>query len=101
MLNAVLFIAAAGEGAADHCVRHISSRNRNLLLLLLFLHLSLSNIFHLFLHRGEQLELQGRSIRRRRNGRLIACRLLLFWIYLYTISVRTISSAWTMKLFTA
>ena len=82
MLNAVLAIAAAGEGATNHCIRHLSDRNGNLLLLLPFFCLGLDNALHLFFHRGEQLELEWLGFLRRRNGRLSACRLLCILIYL-------------------
>ena len=85
MLNAVLAIAAAGEGAAYYRIRHPSGRNLNLLLFLPFFRLGLDDIFNLLLHRrecGEQLELECWGFLRRRNGRLSACRLLCILIYL-------------------
>ena len=82
MLNTVLVVAAAGEGAANHGIRHLSGRNSNLLLFLPFLRLGLDNALHLFLHRGEQLELEDLRFLRRRNGRPSACRLFCILIYL-------------------
>ena len=89
-LNAVLLVAAAGEGAANDRRLHLTGRSRRMLLgcppVLL---LGFGNTFNLFLHRGEQGEQREvrqprgrRFLHRRRNGGLFAHRLLLFLIYL-------------------
>ena len=84
-------IAAAGEGAANHRVRHRLNRDDGLLLNCLpFFSLGLGNALHLLLHWGKQMELREvgafrlrfHIIRRRRNGGLSARRLCLILIYL-------------------
>ena len=84
-------VAAAGEGAANHRVRHRLSGDNGLLLKRLpFLCLGLGDALHLLLHRGEQMELgEGGAfrlrfhiVRRRGNGGLSARRLCLILIYL-------------------
>ena len=94
MLNAVIFITTAGEGAANDRLRHLTNRGQNLLHRLLFLRLRLGDIFNLFFHGGKQAELSGRKFRSyrgflcrrrfhgRRNGGLSARRLFILWIYL-------------------
>ncbi len=106
----MLAVAAAGEGAASHRVRHRPNRDDGLLLKRLpFLYLGLGDALHLLLHRGEQMELGEVGafrlrffiVRRCGNGGLSARRLFLSLIYLYTISFSAISSACCVKLFTA
>ena len=93
-LNAVLSIAAAGEGAANDRIRHPVNKIKGLLLgRLLFLCPGLDNILNLFLHSGKQIETDRRRFHRRRNGGLFTRRLFILLIYLYTISASTISSA--------
>ena len=83
MLNAVLPVAPAGEGAAYNRFRHLTGREGHLLLCRLpFLHLNLDHIFNLFLYGGKELELSGGKSRRRENGGLFARRLCALWIYL-------------------
>ena len=83
MLNAVLLIAPAGEGAAYNRFRHLTGREGHLLLCRLpFLRLNWDNIFNLFLYGRKELELNGGKFRRRENGGLFARRLFALWIYL-------------------
>lgn len=86
----MLAVAAAGEGAANHRVRHRLSREDGLLLNYPpFLGLGLGDVLHLLLHRGEQMKLgEVRAfrlwfwiVRRRRNGGPFARRLCLILIY--------------------
>ena len=90
MLNRMVFVTAAGEGTANDRLWHLTGKERSLLLDgPLFLCLHLGNILNLFLHRGEQIELErGRfrrrrgSLYRRRNGGLFARRLFFLLVYL-------------------
>ena len=86
-LNAMRVITATGQGAVCHSIR--DAKNGQLHLSLpQFLHLGLGDVLDLFLHRGKQVERNGRSFLgggwnlRQRNGGLFARRLPVLLIYL-------------------
>ncbi len=89
-LNAVLAVAAAGQGPPNDRLRHLFGGNGHLPLGLPLLRLDLDNAFHLFFHRGEQMELgevrafrlRFHIVRRRGNGGLSARRLFSRLVYL-------------------
>ena len=94
-LNAVLFIAAGGERPPNDRIRDgiLLTFQPELLRPFRFFRFRLHDTLYLFLRLGKQDE-------RRQNGGLFARRLNRFLIgslrYRYTISARTISSAWAM-----